>query len=123
MGLKDDIFNALITNIQPDETVENFSMTNKGIDKVEILSENLTKAIAKYVENLTFRIVSATSETILLPGSVITAAGGPNTNPIKVSANISQDNPKGATDQVNSMVSVVKVDSTDNKKQSGVKIA
>ena len=123
MGLKDDIFNALITNVQPDETVENFSMTNKGIDKVEILSENLTKAIAKYVENLTFRIISATSETILPPGSVITAAGGPNTNPIKISTNISKDNPKGLTDQANSMISVVKVDPTDNKKQSGVSIA
>ena len=122
MGLKDDIFNALITNVQPDETVENFSMTNKGIDKVETLSENLTKAIATYIGELTFRVVSIKGETILMPGTIQTAAGGPNVNPIKVSITIDKDNPKGATDQVNSIVSVVKVDQADNKKQSGVNI-
>ena len=120
MALKDDIFEVLITNIQPDNPGENFSLSDDAIDKVDKLAIGLTTAIARYVDNLTFRIESSTAETILPPGSVITAAGGPNTNPIKVSTTISKDNPKGLTDQANFTKSIVKVDTNDNKKQSGV---
>ena len=118
MVLKDDIYKAFENNLGK----EHLDVDKKGKKKIDTLAEELTIAIAKYVENLTFRIMSATSETILPPGSVITAAGGPNTNPIKVSTNISKDNPKGLTDQANSMSSVIKVDPNDNKKQSGVSI-
>ena len=74
MGLKDDIFNALIINIQPDETVENFSMTDKGIDKVETLADSLSKAIVKWVKAQTFKVTkleASTGAAMTAPGSTV----------------------------------------------------
>ena len=57
MGLKDDIYTALITNIQPEGVEENFDFTDKANRKVETLAQDLTNAInptAKMFEGVLF---------------------------------------------------------------------
>ena len=80
MGLKDNIFEALVTNIQPDELGEIFSFSDKAIDKVEKLAEDLSGAIVKWVEAQTFTIEEAEC-TINIPkitsAGVLTVAGAP----------------------------------------------
>ena len=124
MALKDDILKALENNLTHrqviDDKVKTVKPPTEEGSKLDTLSKELAKAIRDYIDSLTFRIESSTAETILPPGSVITAAGGPNTNPIKVSTTISKDNPKGITDAPNSLQSVVKVDKNDNKDKSGI---
>jgi hypothetical protein len=122
MALKDEIFEALVGSIQPDNPGENFSFSDAGVNKVDTLAEELTIAIATYIGELTFRVVSIKGETILMPGTIQTAAGGPNVNPIKISITIDKDNPKGVTDRINSLLSVVKVDEAQNKSLSGVDV-
>ena len=119
MALKDEIYTALITNIQPDNPGENFDLSDTAIDKVEKLSENLTTAIKRYIDDLVFRVHDLKADTVILPGTIQTSAG-PNVNPIKVSVKVSQDNPTGITDQPNALQSVVKVDSNVNRDKSGI---
>ena len=124
MALKDDILKALENNLTHRQVIDDKEKTVKPPigegSKLDTLSKELAKAIRDYIDSLTFRIESSTAETILPPGSVITAAGGPNTNPIKVSTTISKDNPKGITDTPNSLQSVVKVDKNINRDKSGI---
>ena len=119
MALKDDIYTALINNIQPDNPGENFDLSDAAIGKVEKLSEDLTTAIKSYIDDLVFRVHDLKADTIILPGTIQTAAG-PNVNPLQVSVKVSQDNPEGITDAPNSLQSVVKVDSNVNRDKSGV---
>lgn len=77
MGLKDNIFEALVTNITPDNPGENFDFSDKAIDKVEKLAEDLSGAIVKWVEAQTFTIEEAEC-TIQIPqiSSVVTGTAG-----------------------------------------------
>ena len=50
MGLKDDIFTALINNIEPDNTSDNFDLSDKAVDKVDTLAQDLTNAIVKFIQ-------------------------------------------------------------------------
>ena len=77
-GLKDNIFEALVTNIQPDNPGENFDFSDKAMDKVEKLAEDLSGAIVKWVEAQTFTIEEAEC-TIQIPpitSQVSTAVNG-----------------------------------------------
>ena len=125
MALKDDIFDALITNIQPDNPGENFSITDKGIDKVEILSENLSKAIAKYINDLDFRIVDLKAEGMILPGGINTVgspAAQANVAPVMLKVQTSKTKNEVGLPQTsaNAKVSLVKVDIYSNKSSSGI---
>jgi len=56
MGLKDDIYNALVKNLTPDNPAPDFEMSPAGKDKVNVLAIDLTKAIVNWVTNETFRV-------------------------------------------------------------------
>ena len=76
-GLKDNIFEALVTNITPDNPGENFDFSDKAMDKVEKLAEDLSGAIVKWVEAQTFTIEEAEC-TIQIPkiSSLVTGTAG-----------------------------------------------
>ena len=76
-GLKDNIFEALVTNITPDNPGENFDFSDKAMDKVEKLAEDLSGAIVKWVEAQTFTIEEAEC-TINIPkiSSLVTGTAG-----------------------------------------------
>ena len=57
MGLKDEIFEALVSNIQPDNPGENFSFSDAAVDKVDVLAQGLTDAIVKWVQAQTFTVI------------------------------------------------------------------
>ena len=67
MGLKDDIFDALMTNIQPDNPGENFSMEDKAIDKVETLAGSLSKAIIDFIKAQTFTVTKLNASQAAIP--------------------------------------------------------
>jgi len=56
MGLKDEIFEALVGNIQPDNPGENFTFSDVAVDKVDVLAQGLTDAIVKWVMAQTFTV-------------------------------------------------------------------
>jgi len=56
VGLKSDIFEVLVGNIQPDNPGENFSFSDAAVDKVDVLAQGLTDAIVKWVKAQTFQI-------------------------------------------------------------------
>ena len=66
MGLKDDIFEVLVGNIQPDNPGENFSFSDAAVDKVDVLAQDLTDAIITFIEAQTFMITEAEA-TIQIP--------------------------------------------------------
>jgi|TARA_R110000822_G_C15131796_1_gene475181 hypothetical protein len=91
MGLKDEIFEALVGNIQPDNPGENFSFSDAAVDKVDVLAQGLTDAIITFIEAQTFMITEAEatiqippiSSTVLNPVPVAGALGvGVTTAPI-----------------------------------------
>ena len=94
MGLKDDIYTALITNIQPEGVEENFNFTDKANQKVETLAQDLTNAIINWVQSQEFTITSLNATQLNAP--VITPTG-PGTAPmitVKVDENsAAPDNP------------------------------
>ena len=118
MALKSAIETALLQNLTPTKD-KNFKVSEEGGEKVKVLSEQLAMAIRDYIDDLVFRVHDLKADTVILPGTIQTAAG-PNVNPIKVSVKVSQDNPTGITDQPNALQSVVKVDSNVNRDKSGV---
>ena len=54
MGLKDEIFEAFVGSIQPDNPGENYVFSDNG--KVDVLAQGLTDAIVKWVKAQTFTI-------------------------------------------------------------------
>ena len=56
MGLKDEIFEALVGSIQPDNPGEDFIFSDAGVNKVDTLAEELRDAIVKWVKAQTFQI-------------------------------------------------------------------
>jgi len=105
MGLKDDIYTALITNIQPDSVEENFDFTDKANQKVETLAQNLTDAIVNWVQAQTFVVTSLNATQLNAP--VITPIG-PGTAPmitVKVDENsAAPDNPLSGVESLSSKV-------------------
>ena len=67
MGLKDEIYQALITNIQPDNPGENFGLSDKAIDKVDVLAQDLTNAIVKFVQAQTFTVTKLNASQLAIP--------------------------------------------------------
>ena len=118
MALKSDIETALLQNLTPTQD-KNFKVSKEGAKKIEVLSEQLAKAIRDYIDSLTFRVNSLKGDTILPTGAIVTNTGV-NTLPVPISITVSLDNPTGATDTPNSLQSVVKVDKNDNKDKSGI---
>ena len=83
MGLKDDIFSALINNIQPDNTSDNFDLSDKAVDKVDTLAQDLTNAIVKFIQAQTFVVTELeASQTLTNVTSLPTAPGAPAVIPL-----------------------------------------
>ena len=83
MGLKDDIFTALITNIQPDNPGENFDLSDKAVDKVDTLAQDLTNAIVKFIQAQTFVVTELeASQTLTNVTSLPTVPGAPAVIPL-----------------------------------------
>ena len=105
MGLKDEIFEALVGNIQPDNPGENFTFSDAAVDKVDVLAQGLTDAIVKWVKAQTFIITSLNATQLNVP--VITPVG-PGTA-AKVTVKIDEnsaavDNPLSGTESMQSKV-------------------
>ena len=79
MGLKDDIFEVLVGNIQPDNPGENFSFSDAAVDKVDVLAQGLTDAIVKWVQAQTFTITKLNASQGAVPA--VTPVG-PGTIPM-----------------------------------------
>ena len=118
MALKSAIETALLQNLTPTKD-KNFKISEEGGEKVKVLSEQLAMAIRDYIDDLVFRVHDLKADTVILPGTIQTAAG-PNVNPLQVSVKVSQNNPEGITDTPNSLQSVVKVDKNINRDKSGI---
>ena len=105
MGLKDEIFEALVSNIQPDNPGENFDFSDKAVDKVDVLAQGLTDAIVKWVMAQPFTITKLNATQVNVP--VITPVG-PGTG-AKVTVKIDEnsqaaDNPLSGTESMQSEV-------------------
>ena len=99
MGLKDEIFEALVGNIQPDNPGENFTFSDVAVDKVEV----------KWVQAQTFIITSLNATQLNVP--VITPVG-PGTA-AKVTVKIDEnsaavDNPLSGTESMQSKVQLIR---------------
>ena len=77
MGLKTEIYDALKTNIEPDNPGENYVFSDNG--KVDVLAQGLTDAIVKWVKAQTFTITKLNASQGAVP--VITPVG-PGTIPM-----------------------------------------
>jgi hypothetical protein len=73
MGLKSNIYQALIENIQPDEPGENFNFSDKAVEKIDKLAQSLEDAIVEFITSQTFRITKMQASQMNISG--ITAAG------------------------------------------------
>ena len=109
MGLKDDIFDALMTNIQPDNPGENFSMEDKAIDKVETLAGTLSKSIIDFIKAQTFTVTKLNASQAGVP---VVTPFGPGTTPM-ITVKVDDkgqgvDNPVGGG-KIESMMSEVKL--------------
>ena len=103
MGLKDDIYTALITNIQPEGVEENFDFTDKANRKVETLAQDLTNAIINWVQSQEFTITSMQASQVGIP----TPFGPIPLATVKIDENsAAPDNPLSG---VESLTSVVKL--------------
>lgn len=103
MGLKDNIFKALKTNIEPNNKGENYVFEDNG--KVDALAQGLTDAIVKWVKAQTFIVTSLNATQLNVP--VITPVG-PGTA-AKVTVKIDEnsqaaDNPLSGTESMQSKV-------------------
>ena len=77
MGLKTDIYDALKTNIEPDNPGENYVFSDNG--KVDVLAQGLTDAIVKFIQAQTFTITKLNASQGAVPA--ITPVG-PGTIPM-----------------------------------------
>ena len=103
MGLKDEIYDVLKTNIEPDNPGENYVFEDNG--KVDVLAQGLTDAIVKWVQAQTFIITSLNATQVNVP--VITPVG-PGTA-AKVTVKIDEnsaavDNPLSGAESMQSKV-------------------
>jgi len=85
VGLKENIAAAFIKNLQPTETGDNFDFSDKAIDKIDVLAEDLTTAIITFIQAQTFTItdlkmtsVGITVMTPVGPGTIVGADGTPS---------------------------------------------
>ena len=70
MGLKLDIYNALVTNLGE----EHINNSSEGKNKIDTLADSLSKAIVKWVEAQTFKITkleASTGAAMTAPGSTV----------------------------------------------------
>ena len=87
MGLKSDIYDALIKNLTPDQE-QDFSMTSDGMKKVDVLAEDLSKAIIDFITAQTFRVDKLSAPVLqttiqgLNGGAPIPAPGPPGAGAI-----------------------------------------
>ena len=107
MGLKDEIYDALKTNIEPGNPGENYVFDDNG--KVDVLAQGLTDAIVKWVKAQTFTVTKLNASQGAVPA--ITPVG-PGTIPM-ITVKIDDqgqgvDNPMGGG-KVESMQSKVKL--------------
>ena len=65
MGLKTDIYDALKTNIEPDNPGENYVFSDNG--KVDVLAQGLTDAIVKFIQAQTFTITKLNASQGAVP--------------------------------------------------------
>ena len=108
MGLKENIAAAFIKNLQPTETGENFNFDDKAIDKIDVLSEDLTDAIIAFIQSQTFTItdlkmtsVGITVMTPVGPGTVVGADGTPSKIFLEMKSSeegVATTNPLGAVE-------------------------
>jgi len=77
VGLKSDIFEALKTNIEPDNPGENYVFEDNG--KVDVLAQGLTDAIVKWVKAQTFTVTKLNASQGAVPA--VTPVG-PGTIPM-----------------------------------------
>ncbi len=127
MALKDDIFEVLITNIQPDNPGKNFSLSDNAIDKVDKLAIGLATAIARYINDVDFRIEDLKAEGMILPGGINTVgspAAQSNAAPVALKVQTSKNKNEVGLPQTsaNANSSLVKVDKHSNKSKSGVSV-
>ena len=105
MGLKDDIFTALITNIQPDNPGENFGLSDKAIDKVDTLAQDLTNAIVNFIQAQTFTITKLNATQLNVPVITPTGPGTAAKVTVKVDENSQAvDNPLSGAESMTSEV-------------------
>tara|TARA_R100000027_G_C2164318_1_gene68716 strand:+ start:55 stop:396 length:342 start_codon:yes stop_codon:yes gene_type:complete len=105
MGLKDDIFTALITNIQPDNPGENFDLSDKAIDKVDTLAQDLTNAIVNFIQAQTFTITKLNATQLNVPVITPTGPGTAAKVTVKVDENSQAvDNPLSGAESMTSEV-------------------
>ena len=105
MGLKDDIFTALITNIQPDNPGENFDLSDKAIDKVDVLAQDLTNAIVNFIQAQTFTITKLNATQLNVPVITPTGPGTAAKVTVKVDENSQAvDNPLSGAESMTSEV-------------------
>ena len=129
MGLKSDIFEALVSNIQPDNPGENFSFSDAAVDKVDVLAQDLTDAIVKWVKAQTFIVTSlnatqlatTTAPSLTVPTGIPQPPGAPavpSTIPslvipkitVKVDENAAaSDNPNSGVESMQSKVKLKRV--------------
>ena len=117
MALKDKIKQAFEKSIGA-------SLGPKSSPEIENLAEDITKAIAKYVGDLTFKVEDLRGDGLIKSGDIkiVPPNAGFNTTPVPIKINISKIKPKGLQDKSNANASVVKVDPDENKKLSGVNV-
>ena len=122
MGLKDEIFEALKTNIEPNNKGENYVFEDNG--KVDALAQGLTDAIVKWVQAQTFTVTSlnatqlatTTAPSLTIPTGIPQPPGAPavpSTIPslvipkitVKIDENSqAADNPLSGTESMQSKV-------------------
>ena len=110
MGLKENIAAAFIKNLQPTQTGENFNFDDKAIDKIDVLSEDLTDAIIAFIQSQTFTVTklkmtsvgnTTTPAVPGTPGLIVGADGVPGKMFVEmtgVEEGVSTTNPLGTVE-------------------------
>ena len=110
MGLKEDIALAFITNLQPTQTGDNFNFNDKAINKIDVLAENLTDAIIKFIQAQTFTVTklkmtsvgnTTTPAVPGTPGLIVGADGVPGKMFVEMTSaeeGVATSNPLGAVE-------------------------
>ena len=106
MGLKDDIYNALLKNLGE----ENVTATSNSQGKIDTLAQDLTNSIITFIQTQEFTITSLNATQLNAP--VITPTG-PGTAPmitVKVDENsAAPDNPLSGVESLSSVVKLKNV--------------
>ena len=123
MALKDDIYDALVKNLGE----EHINNSSEGKAKVDTLATDLTTAIAKYINEVDFRIEDLKAEGLILPGGINTVgspAAQSNAAPVTLKVQTSKTKNEVGLPQTlaNANTSLVKVDKNSNRSKSGVNV-